>query len=297
MRAIKRTLEFARRSFERLKQFKIVRLLHETAVDWYEGNTFTLGAALAYYTVFAIAPLLLIAISVSSLVFGKAAVEGQLVREIGEVVGPTVAQAIQSVLSSAYSSGSSSTATIVGIALLFFASVGLFNQLQFALNTIWRVQPKPDQRLVEIIKKRLLPFVMVLIIAALVLCVLAVHAFQTMLERQVNFSEIPGGATAWNLLNRGVSFVFLTLLLTIIYKVLPDVAILWRDVWVGAAITAVIFQLGNYAIGLYLSWNATATTYGAAGSFAVILLWVYYSSQALLFGAVFTHVYAKRRRE
>ncbi len=168
------------------------------------------------------------------------------------------------------------------------------SQLQDALNIIWDVKPKPGRGVPGVLKDRFWSFVMVLAVGALLLCLLGVHAVVLMVGRFVDASQIPGNLYVWHALDLAISFVFLTLLMALVYKVLPDVRIAWRDVWVGAGLTALLFLLGSYLIGLYLSRSATASAYGAAGSFAVILLWAYYASQALLFGAEFTQASAKR---
>ena len=209
------------------------------------------------------------------------------------LLAPRSARAIESTLSYAYASGSGTTATIISLALLLFAATGLFSQLQDALDIIWEVQPNPAQG-AGVLKDRFWSFVMVLAIGAMLLCLLVAHAVVLAVGRFVDASQIPGSLHVWHALDLAISFVFLTLLMALIYQVLPDVRIAWRDVWVGAGLTALLFLLGNYLIGLYLSRSTIASAYGAAGSFVVILLWVYYASQALLFGAEFTQVYAKR---
>ena len=282
------------RWFNRLKRAAIVQMLKKAALDWYDDNTFMLGAALAYYAVFATAPVLLITIAVASLALGKEAAQGQLVQRIADTVGPTVARAIESTLTYAYTSGSGTTATILSLALLVFAATGLFSQLQNALNLIWKVKPKPGRGMLGVLKDRFWSFVMVLVIGALLLGLLVVNGAMLALGRFLGASSSPGGLHVWDALQLLLSFMFLTVLIALVYQVLPDVRIAWRDVWVGAGLTALLFLLGNYLISLYLSRSATASAYGAAGSFAVILLWVYYASQALLFGAEFTQVYAKR---
>lgn len=296
MHAIARAAKQVSVSFDRLRQATIIQLLKKAAEDWYEGKTFMLGAALAFYAVFAIAPVLLMTIAIASLILGKEAAQVQLAQRIADAVGPTVAQAIESTLSYAYSSGSGTTATIISCVLLLFAATGLFSQLQDALNTIWDVKPKPGRGLLGVLKDRFWSFVMVLVIGALLLCLLVVHAVVLSVGRFVHASQVPGSLLVWHALDLAVSFVFLTLLVAMVYQVLPDVRIAWRDVWVGAGLTALLFLLGNYLISLYLNRSATASAYGAAGSFVVILLWVYYASQILLFGAEFTQVYAKRSR-
>jgi membrane protein len=277
-----------------LERIELVQLLKQAAICWYEGDTFTLGAALAYYAAFSIAPLLLLTLEVASLVFGKDAAQGRLVEQFKTTFGPTVAQALASTLAYTYQSGTGVAATIFGVILLLFAATGVFGQLQQALNNIWGVKPRPGRGILGVVKDRLWSFVMVVIVGALLLALMGVSAALSAIGQFIDPAHIPRSLHVWHALHLGVSFVFITVLSTLIYQVLPDMQLSWRDVWVGGALTALLFLLGNYLISLYLSESDVASAYGAAGSFAVLLLWVYYSSQALMFGAEFTQVYARR---
>jgi membrane protein len=274
---------------------ELLSLLKETASQWWAGNTSQLGAALAYYTVFALAPLAVVAVAIAGLVFGEQAAQGEMARQIEAAVGPTIAKAIEQVVRQAHDGGSSLFATIVGVVVLLVGAASMFAQLQTSLNTIWGVTPKPGRGVLGVIQERLLSFLAVLVVGAVLLLSLAIKATLAALARYVGPSELPGGVYVWEGVDLIVSIGLLTLLFALLYKVLPDVQLHWGDVWVGAAVTAVLFSLGNYLIGLYLGYSGVASAYGAAGSLVVILVWVYYSSQVLLFGAKFTQVYADRR--
>jgi membrane protein len=273
----------------------LAHLFKESFAKWRRDNTSQMGAALAYRTAFALAPLAVVAVAIAGFVFGEQAARGQLSRQVQDAVGPIIAKAIEEIVRQAHEGGASTLATLVGVVVLLVGAASLFAQLQTSLNTIWGVAPKPRRRVLNIIKDRLLPFLEVLIIGALLLLALAIETTLTVLARYVGPEEIPGGVYLWRGVDLIVSFGLLTLLFATLYKVLPDVRIDWGDVWVGAAVTAVLFSMGNYLIGLYVGYSSAASAYGAAGSLVVILLWVYYSSQVFLFGAEFTHAYAKWR--
>ena len=273
------------------KPWEVVK---QTAVDWSESNTFDLGAALAYYGVFAIAPILVIALAIAGMVFGEEFASSELFARLRETAGPAVAEAIAQSLQYAKTSGQGWLATGISVAILILGSLGLFTQLQTALNTIWRVKPKPGRGIWGVVKDRFLSFLLVLSIGALLVAALVVNTALAALSGFFPEFHLPGGAVLWEALRWLVSLGLLTLLFAMIYKVLPDVQLAWRDVWVGAATTAVLFTIGNYLIGLYLGRGSVTSTYGAAGSLVIILLWVYYSSQILLFGAEFTRVYADK---
>jgi membrane protein len=271
-----------------------LELLKEAGQEWYDDGTFRLGAALAYYAVFSMAPMLVIAIAVAGLFFGEQAAQGQLVEQLEAAVGPTVARALEDSLRYAHTSGSGVLATAISIGLLLFAASGLFVQLQDALNIIWKVKPKAGRGLMGVVRDRLASFLLVLVLGALLLALLVLNTVLAALDRFVPQDELPGGALLWRLLNLGITFGFITLLCALTYRILPDVRIAWRDVGIGAALTALLFLLGNWLISQYLTRSSVASAYGAAGSLVVILLWVYYSSQIYLFGAEFTEVYARR---
>ncbi len=265
-------------------------VIKTTAIDWVDDKVPQMGAALAYYTVFSIAPFLVIVISIAGLIFGEEASRTAIAGEIERTVGPEVAQAITELLKNSASPQGYTIATIVGVAVLLFGASGVFVQLQDSLNTIWKVVPKPGRGILGVLRDRFLSFAAVFGTGFLLLVSLAFSAGLSAVTRHLTSDTVPGGVLFWRVVNEGVSFVFITLLFALIYKVLPDAAIEWRHVWTGSAVTAVLFTIGKALIGVYLGQSGTTLAFGAAGSLVVILVWVYYSSQIILFGAEFTRV-------
>jgi membrane protein len=253
-----------------------------------------MGAALAYYSVFSMAPLLLIAIGIAGLVFGEQAARGEMLEQIRDTVGDQAAAAIEGILARAGRGGGSGWATVVGLAVLFFGASGVFVELQDALNTIWKVMPRPGRTAWEMVRERLLSFSIILGTGFLLLVSLVLSAALEALGGVLKpVTALPGGAGIWQALNFALSFGVITLLFAMIYKILPDAEIAWRDVWVGAVSTALLFTAGKYLIGLYLGHSTLTSAFGAAGSVILVLSWVYYSSLILLFGAEFTRVHAR----
>ena len=276
-----------------MKPKDVFKLLKATVTEWQEDKVPLWAAALAYYTIFSLAPLLLIAIA--GVVFGEDAARGEIVGQIQGLVGKEGATAIQSMIQNAHRPGSGGTvATVVGVVTLLFGASGVFGQLQDALNTIWGVKPKPGQGIKSFLQSRFLSFAMVLVIGFLLLVSLVLSAALAAISTFFNHL-LPDVAIVGQLVNFVVSFAFITLLFAGIYKFLPDVNVAWKDLWIGAATTALLFNIGKFLIGLYLGSSGASSTYGAAGSLVVILLWVFYSAQIILFGAEFTQVYAKYR--
>jgi membrane protein len=273
---------------------RFFELLRAAFWRWYADNTFRLGAALAYYTVFSLAPIILIVVGIAGLVFGEEAARARLLEEIDNTVGSQVGEAIAATSQHIQDTESGLWATIISVVMLFFGATGVFAQLQDALNVIWGVKPREDRTWFDSVKDRFWSFSVVLGIGFLLLVSLVISTLLSALTRFVTPTMIPGNIYVWQVLNWLVSFGVVTLLFAMIFKLLPDAKIEWREVWVGAAVTAALFAIGRYLIGLYLGQSAWISGYGAAGSLVVILLWVYYSSQILLFGAEFTYVYANR---
>jgi membrane protein len=268
-------------------------MIKESFKGWKEDGALDLGAALAYYTIFSLAPLLLIVTGVAGLVWGREAVQGQLVSQLQGVVGPQGSQAIQTMIANAGKHGQGLMATIIGVVTILFGATGVFVQLQSAMDRIWNVEPKPGKGIWSFVRTRVLSFGMVLGIGFLLLVSLVVATAVTAFSTWVT-GMMPGAKVLIEVLTFLVSFSVITLLFAMIFKVLPDVKIAWRDVWVGAVVTALLFTVGKFLIGLYLAKSSVASTYGAAGSLVVLLLWIYYSSQILFLGAEFTQVYATR---
>lgn len=252
-----------------------------------------MGAALAYYTAFSIAPILVIAIGVVGIVFGENGGAG-VFDTIRGLIGDNGAQAVQSMVQAAASRPRAGmVATIVGVATLLVGASGVFGQLQEALNVIWKVALKPGAGWAVTLRRRLLSFGMVGVIAFLLLVSLVVSAGLSA-AGSLFTGALPGGEAVWQAVNALVSFAVIAALFAMIFKVLPDVRLPWRDAFIGGAWTSALFTAGKLGIGLYLGKSGVASTYGAAGSVIVLLLWVYYSSQILLFGAELTRAYAER---
>jgi membrane protein len=270
------------------------KLVNDSVQAWIGDRCFRMAGALAYYSVFSMAPLLLIAIGVASQIIGKDESQRQVLDQVGTTVGPTPREALAEVLQNANSVGGGVLATVVGVALLLFGASGVFAELQDDLNTIWKVKPKPGLGLWALAKDRLLSFAVVLGAGFLLLASLVVSAALAGLGDWLD-RLAPGLEGSWRLLNIAVSFVVVALLFAMIYKVLPDAEIAWRDVWVGSVVTALLFTLGKDLICLYVRFAGTSS-FGAAGSIVVLLIWVYYSSLIVLLGAEFTHAYAVATR-
>ena len=276
-----------------MKLKTIPRLWKETLQKWYADNTFLYGAALAYYAVFSLAPVLIIAIAVVSLVFGDQAARGHIADQISDTVGPRVANAIQDMLKHTAETGSSTMATIVSVVLLITSATAVFSQLQQSLNAVWGVQVKPDRSWLATILDRFWSFAVMLGVGLLLLASLVLSTVLSAFAQFLNPNLLPGGVYLWQVGQMVISLGFITVLFAMIFKLLPDVKLAWRDVWVGAGATAVLFVIGEHLIAFYLTQSSRwISAYGAAGSLVVILLWVFYSSQIFLLGAEFTQVYA-----
>lgn len=275
---------------------KIMRTVWQLAKEsfsiWNEAKAQTLGASLAYYAAFSIAPLLVIVLAISGQIYGQKAASGQVAGEIATTADPLVSRALEEVIAKAHFSAATPWALAASGIMLFIGSSAVFVELQTSLNTIWNVQQKPDSGFLLMIRDRFLSFVMVLITCFLLLCSLVMTATLYTLEQTVNPALLSGGTTVWHLGNLAVSLAVITILFGVIYKVLPDGIIAWRDVWVGALVTALLFTLGKHLLSLYLTISSPASAYGAAGSLAVFLIWIYYSAQIFLFGAAFTRAWA-----
>lgn len=261
--------------------------------EWVKDNAPRLGAALSYYTIFAIAPLFIIVIFIASQVIDPNKVQTELMAQVSGLVGKKGADTIQTALTASTSHGKGLVASTMAIVALIVTATGLFIELQSALNTIWGVEEKPGQGIVGFIKNRLLSFAMVVGIGFLLLVSLMVSAGLSAMATYLS-GKMPGLDVLSQVLNIAVSFGVITVLFAMIFKVLPDVKIAWRDVWLGAGLTALLFTGGKFALGIYLGTNSSVSAYGVAGSIVLILLWVYYSAQILFLGAELTQVIANR---
>jgi membrane protein len=269
-------------------------LIKESALSWYEDRAMRMGAALAYYSVFALAPLLVLVIAIAGLVFGEQKAREYALGQVERNIGASGKKAVQSMLEQVSNPRSNRIATIIAIITTLAGASGFFAELQDSLNIIWRVTA-PSAGIWSFIKNRLLTFAMILVIGFLLLAALVLTGALHIAGRIVPFLKEDENLPFWYLANSGVTFIITTLLFAMILKILPDVTIHWRDVWLGAAVTAILFAIGKYLIGLYLAHAAITSAYGAAASLVVILTWFYYSAQILLFGAEFTRVFAVKR--
>ncbi len=273
---------------------KLWDLVKETFEEWKEDKVSRLAAALSYYTIFSLPGLLLIVVSVAGFFLGQESVREDLLSQAASLVGEQGAEAVGTMLSNAgWDSGAGTFGIIVGIVTVVLAATGAFTQLQEALNTVWEVAPEPGAGILPTLQKRFLSFSLILGIAFLLLVSLVVSAALAGLG---NFLEelFPGATWLVRIGNYVISFAVITLLFALIYKYLPDAEVAWKDVFIGAALTTLLFTIGKFALGYYLGRSSTASAYGAAGSLVLILLWIYYTAQILLFGAEFTQVYACR---
>lgn len=272
---------------------QIWRLLKATFTEWSEDKSSRLAAALAYYTVFSLAPLLMIVILVLTFIFGDES-KTVVIDQFQSLVGRQGAETIQTAIdNSSQSQGGSTIASFFSIAALIFGASGVFTQLQSALNTVWEVEAKPGKGLWGFLRQRFLSFGMIIGICFILMVSLVVSAGLAGFSSYMN-RLAPGLGIVGQILNLAISFGVFTLLFALIYKVLPDVKIAWKDVWIGSVITALLFAIGKFALGVYIGNGSVGSTYGAAGSVIVLLVWVYYSAQILFFGAEFTQVYARK---
>jgi membrane protein len=271
----------------------LFQLLGETVTACLQHNVPRLGAALAYYTLFAIAPLFVIVLAVAAFAFGEQATRRELLGQITGLVGKEGGEAIQAIIAAAHKPKAGVLATGVAIIMLLIGATGVFIELQDALNIIWNVSRKQQYGFRQFIKDRVLSFTLVLGIGFLLLVSLVISATLATVSGFLK-DVVPGGTIIWEIINFIISLGVITVLFAMILKMLPNVSITWRDVSVGAFLTACLFNVGKFLLGFYLGRSGVASAYGAAGALVIVLLWVYYSTQILLFGAMFTHLYANR---
>jgi membrane protein len=265
-------------------------LTKDTVSGFIEHEDLTRGAAIAYYTIFSVAPLLIIVIAIAGLVFGHDAAEGAIVGQLSGLIGKQSAEILQSMIQSASHRGAGILATIIGIGTLLLTATGAFTEIQSALNAIWRAAPSAGFS--QLVRARLLSLGLVATLGFLMLVSLVVSAGLTALGSYLS-DLFPGGSLLVSLLNSTISLVLISALFAAIYKILPDKSIAWRDVAVGSVVTAILFTIGKSLIGLYMGSSSVASSYGAAGALLIILLWVYYSVQIFLLGAEYTRAYAE----
>lgn len=275
------------------------KLLKETVDEWLDDNASSRAAAVAFYTLISLAPLLLIVVAISGFVFGEQAANGELYNQMRGMMGDESAKMIQATIENARENMKAGfIASIVNVGVLLFGATGVFAELQDALNSMWGVAAKKDEKtkttILNYLRKRLLSFAMVLVIAFLLLVSLVVSAVIASLTGALD-GVVPGFSWVWQPVNLAISFCATTVLFAMMYKVLPDAMVRWRDTLIGASVTSLLFTVGKLGIGLYLGNASFSSTYGAAGAIVVAVVWVYYSAQILFFGAEFTQVYAKHK--
>lgn len=274
--------------------FKTIwQLAKAAAQKWMKDKIMPMSAALSYYSLFSMAPLLVICMGIVGMVFGQEAAQGQVTAQLRDLFGDQGARALETMLRNAHTNHRGLIATIIGFLTLFFGASGVFAQLQTSLNTIWNVAQKPGLSLWQVIRDRFMSFSMVLGIGFVLLVSLLLSAALAAVGKYMQ-GLLPGSEILWQIFNFALSFGVITLLFAMIFKILPDANISWKHVWVGAAVTSLLFSIGKQLMGLYLGNSAIGSTYGAAGSMVVLLIWVNYSSMILFYGAEFTYVYHEK---
>lgn len=271
---------------------QIWKILGATIMGFINDNGMKLSASLAYYTIFSIAPLLIIIISIAGLVWGHDAATHHLYPQIAGYVGAKAAAEIESILKALQLSGKSTMAVIIGVIVLFLGASGIFIEIQDSLNIIWRVRAKPKRGWLKFIQNRFLSFSLIIGLGFLLLVSLLVNFITNALSNWID-KFLPIANVVFKGVNLGVTFIVISALFSIIFKFLPDVKIRWKDVRTGAFFTAVLFMIGQYGINLYIQYTAKSSAYGAAGSILIVMLWIYYTSVILFIGAEFTQVYAE----
>jgi membrane protein len=268
-------------------------MIKQTFSEWSNDKCSRLGAALSYYTIFSLAPLLLLVVSIAGLAFGRAAAEGRILDEMVGIVGADAAKVIQEALAKTSKPSDGVVGVVISVVVLLVGATGVMVELQDALNTVWKVVPKPNRGIRGFIRNRLLSIAMILSLGFLLLVSLVVSAVLSALTGWLRGVIGDWVVLGW-VVDIAISGGSVTLIIALIYKILPEARIAWHDVWVGAFATAVLFLLGKYLIGLYIGRASVGSVFGAAGSLAVLLVWIYYSAQLVLLGAEFTRVYANR---
>lgn len=268
-------------------------LLKTTGNDFMDDNALRLAAALAYYALLSLAPLVVIAIAIAGFAVDEQSARGAIAHELGNVVGREGGEAVQTIVRSAQAPTTGVLSTIAGLVVLLFGASGVFTELQGALDTIWEVAPKPGRGIKGLIRDRLFSFAMVMGVAFLLLVSMVLSAGLGAVGHFLG-SALPGGEAVWQIVNFLISLGVIGALFAVMFKTVPDAKVDWRDAWIGGLVTAVLFSIGKFLIGLYLGKSSVSSAYGAAGSLVLLVIWVYYSACILLIGAEFTQVYASR---
>jgi len=268
-------------------------LLKEAGVEWWNHKAPRLGAALSYYTVFSLAPVLVLVVAVAGFFFGAKAIEGRIVGEMQGLLGHAAASMLQTMLAASSGKKSGALATAIGILVMLIGATTVMIELQDSLNTVWKVVPKANLGIKGVLRDRLLSLGLILSFGFVLLVSLGMSAGLSALGMWMR-GFIPAWVLIGNLLSELISFGSIALFIALIFKTLPAVRVAWRDVWLGAALTSALFHGGKYLIGLYIGKASVASTFGATGSLAALLVWVYYSSMIMLLGAEFTRAYAAK---
>lgn len=279
-----RMKKFAKSSWSVLKQ---------SVVSFVQGDSFTHASSIAFYTIFSLPAILLISLSIGSTLFDRADVQRELVSQVGLLIGSGSAMEIENILINAARHTDTWLARVIGIITLVVSATSVFLSLQISINQIWKIKPKPKRGLIKFLVNRLLSLAMVISIGFVLMVSLVMDTLIVMFQERL--SDNLGGVTLVivTVLNVGMSFLFVALLFGLMFKMLPDAKIKWRDVWVGSLVTTALFTSGKFLIGLYLGNSSLNSAYGAAGSLVIILVWVYYSALIFLFGAELTYIYTK----
>jgi len=268
-------------------------LVKATATDWVDDQAPRLAAALAYYALLSLAPLIVLALAIAGLAVDEEAARGGIARELSGLVGTAGAEAVEGIVRNAKAPAAGIVGTVLGVIVLLFGASGVFGELESALDAIWEVAPRPGRGIKGLIFDRLFSFAMVMGVAFLLLVSLIMSTVLAAVGRVLS-GALPGGEGVWQIANFAISLAVVTGLFALTFKTVPHAKVAWRDVGVGAFVTALLFTLGKSLIGLYLGKASIASAYGAAGSLVVLVIWVYYSASILLLGAEFTQVYASR---
>jgi membrane protein len=272
---------------------RIWHLLRDSVQAFIDDEALSRGASISFYTVTSIGPVLFIVVAIAGLAFGEDAARGAIANQLGGLMGHASADLIQTAVQSAAGKSSGILASAIGAVTLLITASGVFGEMQSALNAIWKVQPQ-GTTVTRLVRARAASLGLVAALGFLLLVSLVISAVLAWFGDYLN-DALPFGARLLQILNFVISFVLIAVLFAAIYKVLPDTRLAWRDVFVGAVVTALLFTIGKFLIGIYLGHSAMASSYGAAGALIMVLLWIYYSAQIFLLGAEFTKVYASRR--
>jgi membrane protein len=268
------------------------KIFKQSVTEFLNDNCIKLSASLSYYTIFALGPMLIVIISFAGIFLGRDAVEGKLYDQIKTLIGSAAALQVQSIIANLQHSQKSVVAAVIGVALLVLGATGVFTEIQGSINYIWSIRAKPKKGWLKFLTNRLISFSLVISCGFILLVSLIINALMELLNERLQLYFKSVTIIVFYILNLVLIFAVITALFAIIFKVLPDATIRWRDVFVGASFTALLFMLGKFLISLYIGKSNVGLTYGAAGSIIVILVWVYYSSLILYFGAEFTKIYS-----